>query len=500
MKFLDYIRFALKNIWRQKMRTILTIFAVIIGATSVCAMLSLVFGAKDTMIQMITATGALTQINVVSSTDTSNTDIFSTGNSGDNSGTKLDDALATKLAAMNHVSSVTPLVGVYQFNRIELKGGDGKTYKMDQVQAYQPGTDTDKQLEAGRNLTATDKEGKILLSADLASQLGYSTNPAELVGKTVMLSMRSGYTGEGADVPEPPAQAQSNGPMTDAQQQQQKNQQDAYQKQIQSLETVLEAEVIGVTKAGFENSSYIALDWARGILQYRNWQQDPEDMKRYQHEQETINQNVPPGTQPRQPAPVKLILTGQSQIETNGYDSLLVKVDDANNVEPLAADIRNLKLGAITAKQTLDSILNVFKILSIVFGVIGAISLLVAAIGVINTMIMATLERTREIGVMRATGATRAAVRRLFTFEAALLGFWGGVFGVGVAIGLTKVANIVASQQTQFKGLGNANLISVPVWLGLTVIAATTVIGMLAGMGPAIRASRMNPVEALRYE
>lgn len=500
MKFFDYIRFALKNIWRQKMRTILTIFAVIIGATSVVAMLALVFGAKNTLINLVTETGALTQINVISSTDTSNTDIFSSGNNGDKGTTILDDALATKLAALDHVTSVTPVVSVYPFNRVALKDAPDKTFKVDQIQAFIPGPGADKQLAAGRNFTTADTTGKIILSSDMAAQLGFASNPSGIVGKTVMLSMQKGYTGEGADVPEMPNPAQFNGPMTKAQQDQQKQIQDQYQQQIQNLETILTAEVVGVTKAGFENSSYIPMTWAHGIMQYRNWQQDPADMERYQNEQQTLNQNLKPGEQPKQPAPVKMILTGDDQIAKNGYDTLLVKVDDANNVEPLATTIRNMKLGAITAKQTLDSILNVFKILSIVLGVIGAISLFVAAIGVVNTMVMATLERTREIGVMRACGATRATVRRLFTFEAALLGFWGGVFGVGVGFGLTKIANHIALQQSQFKGLGSTSLVTVPLWLALSVVAATTVIGMLAGMYPAFRASRMNPVEALRYE
>src|SRR5205807_6323846 len=94
-----------------------------------------------------------------------------------------------------------------------------------------------------------------------------------------------------------------------------------------------------------------------------------------------------------------------------------------------------------------DQQLQVFQIVSYVLGGIGGIALAVAAIGVINTMVMAILERTREIGVLRACGATRATIRRLFTIEAGLLGFLGGVFGIVVGFGLTRIANVVINKQ-----------------------------------------------------
>ena len=138
---------------------------------------------------------------------------------------------------------------------------------------------------------------------------------------------------------------------------------------------------------------------------------------------------------------------------------------------------------------------------SIVLGIICGISLFVAAIGIINTMVMATYERIREIGVMRACGATRSMIRQMFTFEAAMLGFWGGVFGLVICIGLTSAAKFIIARTGGSTGnIPIEKLGNYPIWLIVSVIAFTTLVGMLSGLGPAVRASRLNPVDALRYE
>jgi ABC-type antimicrobial peptide transport system permease subunit len=158
-----------------------------------------------------------------------------------------------------------------------------------------------------------------------------------------------------------------------------------------------------------------------------------------------------------------------------------------------------MKLGVATAQEMIEEFLKIFNVVALVLGAIGAISLFVAAIGVINTMIMATLERTKEIGLLRASGAMRSTVRRLFTFEASLLGMVGGAIGVGVAYGAVILARHFGAEELAKQGI-DAAVISIPLWLAFSTVAITTFIGMLAGLLPAIRASRLNPIEALRYE
>ena len=481
MKFFDYIRFALKNIWRQKLRTVLTIFAIVIGATSVIAMLALVFGAKSVFLSQIESSGILTQVTVTSSTDVESNDVFGGGGGGgDSTGKKLDDTLVAKIKTIEHVTSVSPTVYVYQLSKVQLKDGDGKQYNVQQIIGYVPSQYNQKDLLAGRNLTSEDKAGKVVLGHTYASKMGYKDKAQELIGKKLILTTQKGYQGEGAELLKPPTNGEVGKEFWEAQ---------------QERITQLEAEVVGITNPGMdEGSSYVTLEWARAMSTYKRWEQKKSEPE--QQQPQIGNNNRAPST----PPPVEYILTSESDFDRRGYQALEVKVDSVNNVEKVAEEVRKEGVGAVTAKQFLETVLKTLSIIGIILGAIGAISLGVAAIGVINTMVMATLERTREIGVMRACGATRAAVRRLFTFEASFLGFWGGVFGVLVGYGLAQLTNTFAGRLIAEQNLGVTNIISIPWWLNLSVIGVTTLIGMLAGLYPAIRAARMNPVEALRYE
>ncbi|HLZ14478.1 MAG TPA: FtsX-like permease family protein [Candidatus Saccharimonadales bacterium] len=243
------------------------------------------------------------------------------------------------------------------------------------------------------------------------------------------------------------------------------------------------------------NDSYavrVPLQWAQGMDEVQNYQVTQAD-------QDAANAKCRNSRTPCNPQPQPTLVV-EDEVAKNGYDALIVKVDKASNAPTVASQIKKFGVGAVDAQTFIKSQLAIFNIVGAVLGGIGGISLAVAAVGVVNTMVMAILERTREIGVMRAVGARRSTVSRLFTFEASLLGMLGGVFGVLVGFGLTLIANPIINKQLKGNGITSSNIITLPLWLIVSVIAVTTVIGMLAGLYPARRAAKLDPVEALRYE
>ena len=134
-----------------------------------------------------------------------------------------------------------------------------------------------------------------------------------------------------------------------------------------------------------------------------------------------------------------------------------------------------------------------------VFGGIGLISLLVAAIGIANTMMMSVYERTREIGIMKVMGASLADIRAMFLVESATIGLLGGLLGLVLSLAVSAILNSTLGAQVAGEG-GSASLSVVPVWLMAGAVLFAALIGTVAGMVPAQRAMRLSPLAAMRAE
>ena len=189
----------------------------------------------------------------------------------------------------------------------------------------------------------------------------------------------------------------------------------------------------------------------------------------------------------------------------DGYSQVIVKVSDVDQVLDISEQITNMGFQAFTPQSFVQGINNFYKILQVIFGGVGAIALLVAAIGIANTMAMSILERTREIGLMKAVGATNRDVLAIFLGEAAGIGFIGGLGGVIIGWlagqGLNVIAIVyLANQAGQQGGLPPSVAVYTPVWLPLFALLFATIIGMISGLYPALRAATMIPVLALKYE
>jgi putative ABC transport system permease protein len=185
----------------------------------------------------------------------------------------------------------------------------------------------------------------------------------------------------------------------------------------------------------------------------------------------------------------------------DGYNNVVVRAESPDQTVEIAEQINTMGFYASTPQQMVQSINSVFIIMQLIFGGVGAIALLVAAIGIANTMTMAILERTREIGLMKAIGATNRNVLTIFLGEAAGIGFIGGLGGVALGWGGGAVLNIVLENYLVSTGSTvSSQMTYTPLWLPLFALVFATLVGLLSGLYPSLRAATLMPVTALKYE
>ena len=189
-----------------------------------------------------------------------------------------------------------------------------------------------------------------------------------------------------------------------------------------------------------------------------------------------------------------------SDLKIEKYDQFKVKVSSNEHIERIRNEIIEKGFLVSSLSDTIDQTNKIFRVIQIILGLFGLIALIVSAIGMFNTMTIALLERINEIGIMRAVGVSKRDIRKLFLLESIIMGFLGGVGGVIIGYSGGKIANIGINILAKTLGGQSVNLFYSPQWFVIFIIIFSTVIGFVTGIYPSLKASKINPLTALRYK
>lgn len=433
MTSLDLIRMGIKNLWRRKLRTFLTVLGVVIGTTSIIVMLSLGFGLSQSFEDQIAQWGSLTTINVYQRWQDPS---MPTGESA-----KLDDKAVNEFKLIPHISAVSPTVETYgaiingrYIAQVPIRGIDPSVME-----------EFGFEIAEGRLLNSSD-ELTILFGGGMQHNF-YDPNARvwrepkiDLMKDRMSLTLNPNY---------------------------------------------------GWDQPGQDTPNYKEYKIkVAGVLNEENWDTNYAVYMPINEVQKLIkekekSENIKP----------------QQGQQKDQYQQINIKVDEINNVQEVQQTIKDMGHEAYSLNDQLESMKNTANVIQAVLGGIGAVSLLVAAIGITNTMVMSIYERTKEIGVMKVIGASLKDIRGLFLFESALIGLLGGIMGVGFSYLISFVVNKFSGSFGNYFGLGpEAKLSIIPVWLVFAAMAFSALIGILSGYYPARRAMNLSALEAIRSE
>ena len=199
-----------------------------------------------------------------------------------------------------------------------------------------------------------------------------------------------------------------------------------------------------------------------------------------------------------QPTTMRDTTQATSKIPT--YATISVRVKDPGKILLVENAIKKMGFNTFSILDATRSVRRFFTVLDLFLGIFGSLALAVASIGIVNTLVMAILERRREIGIMKAIGASDVDVKKLFFAEAGVMGALGGALGVALGWTIGRVINLGTNVYLRSQDLAPEQIWFVPWWLVGSAIAFAIVVSLLSGLYPAARAARLDPVQALRYE
>ena len=488
MSFLDILQLALRNLRQAKLRATLTTMGVIVGTAVIVTMVSFGLGLQSNMLERFQALDFFNEIQVYgrglgnlagldrsARRDDGRRDPSSRANK---TPTRiLDDAGIKEIGAINGVAYVEPSVNFTAYVR-----SNGKLLSQFVGGANIPNASTRFQSFAAGEMISAPEADEAVVSERFLRDFGYE-KPADAVGKTIeLLAPRSSDKGsEEKNEEEEEERPNFFGiPLDDP----------GIDESAPDLETRT-LRIAGVLGAEIREGA--GQGGMRGMLPTAGIYIPLKEA----HDWSTRHRG------PMGQVAFALARRGGNLAEgqSEGYDLAIVRVSNPAQLSEVRQKITDLGFGSFSIVDELDQIRTVFLIIDSVLGLLGGISLLVASFGIANTMIMSILERTREIGIMKAIGAEDREIKLIFFVEAAVIGVTGGVLGVLLAWGIDALANRLAYRFIlKPQGASFIDFFDLPPYLWLGAILFALLVSIAAALYPAARAARIDPVRALRHD
>ncbi len=463
MRILDLLRMSSSSLWKRKFRTVLTVLGVVIGTASIVVMISLGLGLNRATMEQIEQSGGLTTIQVMEGYGGSSggaVSVMGYSTSSDEQVNRLDDAIVESFKMLEHVDSVVPILQVSALG----KYGPYEAYL--NIQGMPSEALAQLNIQVGEGHLPTDS-GELeffygnQVAADFYNPKTYEY-PYYETGEYVVDFMKDTVFIIFDQQAYYASQYQSQSPGEDS------------GTAVQPPKKYI-IPTAGVEKPNDENtwSSY-------GYRVLCDLDALKTTLKRVFR-----NKAIPGQPTTSSGKPYKEIY----------YSEVDVNVDDIDHVKEVQELIQSMGYQTYSNAEWVQSTQQQYANIQAMLGGIGAVSLLVAAIGITNTMMMSIYERTKEIGVMKVLGCDMRNIQAMFLIEAAYIGLIGGVVGLGLSYGISAIINKAVAAS------GNMTDLSyIPFWLAGASVIFAVIIGMVAGFFPSRRAMKLSPLAAIRNE
>lgn len=460
MKISDMVIMCLRNLWRRKGRTMLTVVGVVIGCCAIIVMISLGLGMNAAMENMLSTWGDLNAVTIYGNS------YYYYGDSSNDNRPVLNDEALESLKNIEHVDIVFPKLSV-DSNYVTLTAGKNRRYRANWMEVV------------GVDFSALEKMGYAAEQGELPNEdSGLHTiifgNEAAYQYRDTKKRGSNAYTWK-QQLADGTYSQPFFDPFTDTVEiyinnTKKQNDDGTYQSLGRAYEFKMTTAAVLEQDSNWETvyCVMIDMDLAKEIINTYNQKNGVKDAKEPE------------------------------------YSTIKLWVDDIDNVDKVQAQIEEMGFNASSMASVRNDLQGELNVIELVLGCLAAISLLVAAIGITNTMIMSIYERTKEIGIMKVLGCYISNIRIIFLMEAGMIGLLGGAIGTIISYIISAIMNSLGGGLFEFmygSSMGGDSQVSIiPFWLVLLALAFSTSVGLVSGFYPANRAVKISALEAIRNE